>query len=813
MARHGTSLRPTARTFSSGVSSGRTANAGAAIVILLCGAVSAAWALVIPIFQSPDEPAHFDYAVSIMQAHRLVRRADGTSATIATPLTQYLLKASDFRRIAGHSPMHVAPNYGSAGYYRALDAGAPRARDAQPRAGHISYIARLYPFGFYALAALVMGIVSTVTGSLTATFFAARLLCVALAMLALFFSYRTARNLGVPPWTSVALVGAIGIFPMTSEVSAYVQPDNLAFAAISAALFFATQLRRRNATPWGILPLGIAIGVLAVTKYQFFLSGAIPIAAMLALALRRRHAPASTVWRCAAAFALPAIALLCVQHWYVDGATAIAQTGPKDIGLTYVRDLAALGPAALLRYVAGSLAGAFFGCWISGICAAGYWGVVGWGDTPMVVGSFATETLLRAAISLLSLATAAIVAYGCVRNAARLLRVGLRGHRLQALWIAASDPAIDGYLIFASVIFALYVATNNVFGLSGRHWYPYVFVAFLCFVWYAPRALRVRRIAKTSAVLACALFAYSIVAAGCTLRDVTQRYYGSNSGSYVIATAEPASGTAIGATWPLQDATYLFAPSHEAFAFPRGTPVEASGSALESGGNGAAPVVMVLDESQPLAVLARQYLFGIAEATHNVAAGYSGFSSVVDTSPLAYGAHRIAAYARTAETQPFRAIAPPRVFFVTTGDGRLPAAVRALKNAPRARIALQPLTICRGAIRYEGNVARVARGTVLLVRGKLMTREAARYDTAWLLVEKRPYAARLNGRNFVALLPTNKMAAEKVAVSLYVQRFRPLAAASIGTFSLRVTPSNVMPPLRAGAPSECADPLRELAPE
>jgi hypothetical protein len=794
------------------VTSRRTAHIAAVFVIACAGALSALWAFLVPIFQSPDEAAHFDYAMSIADAHRLVRRADGPSATIVTPQAGYLLRISDFARIAGHSPMHVVPGYGTTAYYRALDASAPRAGETILGFGRISYIARLYPFGFYGLEALVIGAVTSLGGPLATTFFAARLLCVALMLLALFFSYRTALNLGVAPWTAVALTGAVGLFPMVSMVSSYVQPDNLAFAALSAALFFATQLRSTRTTALRVGPLGVALGILAVTKYQFFLSAALPIAAMLAIALRRQRTGLFAVFSCAVAFVLPAVGLLAVQHWYVDGATALARTGPQDIGLTYVRDVAALGIGTLAHYVVASLAAAFLGCWVSGICAAGYWGVAGWSDTPIVVASFTTETLLRMAISLVSLATAVIVAFVCLRNALRLLRVALRGHALRALWVAVSDPAIDGYLIFAAVIVALYVATNDVFGLSGRHWYPYVFVGFLCFVWYAPHALRGRRAATTSAALASVLFLYSLLAAGYALRDVMQRYYGPDTGSYTITTASNAQGVAIGAMWPLQDSTYLFAPSHEPFAYPRGTPVEASGSALQSNGDGSSPVAVLVDSAQPLAVLARQYLFGIAEATHSIGAGYSGFSAVIDTTHLAYGPHIVAAYARNTQSEPYRAIHPARTFFVTAAGGAVPASFRqSLRRAPHATMSMQPLQTCRGALYDDRAVVTVGRGSVLLVRGTLSAKEAAQYRAAWMIAGSRPYPARLDGPAFVALLPTGSITPGELVVSLYAQRFAPAVTASLGEFPLRVAPSDTSPSMRAGAPAECADPLKELA--
>ncbi len=40
------------------------------------------------------------------------------------------------------------------------------------------------------------------------------------------------------PWVSVALVAAIGLLPLTSFVSSYIQPDNLAYTLVSAALFY-----------------------------------------------------------------------------------------------------------------------------------------------------------------------------------------------------------------------------------------------------------------------------------------------------------------------------------------------------------------------------------------------------------------------------------------------------------------------------------------------------------------------------------------------------------------------------------------------
>lgn len=86
---------------------GRGADLAALAVILLAGALSATWAFLVPIFQAPDEPAHFDYAISIMSAGRLIHVGDRPADWVVSPYTRYLLRATDFERIAWHSSMRV----------------------------------------------------------------------------------------------------------------------------------------------------------------------------------------------------------------------------------------------------------------------------------------------------------------------------------------------------------------------------------------------------------------------------------------------------------------------------------------------------------------------------------------------------------------------------------------------------------------------------------------------------------------------------------------------------------------------------------
>ena len=377
--------------------------------------------------------------------------------------------------------------------------------------------------------------------------------------------------------------------------------------------------------------------------------------------------------------------------------------------------------------------------------------------------------------------------------------------------VAAANPVINAYLCFVAIIFALYVMTNNVFGLSGRHWYPYVFPAFLCFVWYAPRALR-RRHEALSAGLACVLLAYSLVAAPFAAFDAAHRYYGPDSGSY-IAYRPPAraAGDAYGASWPLQDAKYVFAASAAEFAFERGAKVAASGAAMQDRNTGASRVAITVNGKTALDVLTRQYLFGVAEAVHSVTGGYSGFGAEVDTSRLAEGPHRIAAFAQTAPNGAYSNVNPVRLFFVTAHNGRFsPSFMRSLQHLPRLPAVFAPVRACRGAAGSSRGTIVAEQGTILLVRGTATT--LPRDDFVWLLAGDRPFLAKRAEENaFVATIPTSALPQGAARVAFYIATDAAGTAAALGGFVLRVTHAMRPVALLASPPPECADPLRELA--
>jgi hypothetical protein len=796
----------------------RRANVAAAIVILLAGALSSVWVFLVPIFQAPDEPAHFDYAISIYSAHRLVRLSDGTPDWIVSPYTKYLMRASDFERIAWHSSMRASVGYGSKAYFARVDAGAPSLRPALPPDGRISYIVPSYPFGFYALEAVWMHAISDFTSSLVNIFFAARLLCVFLMMVGLYFNYRTAINLSVPPWTSVALTAAVGFFPLTSLVSSYVQPDNLAYTLVSATLFFATELVPSTFRLTTVVCLGLSLGLLAITKYQFFLSAAAPVLLLFAARLYTTRYSAGQRIAALAAVVGPTLALLAIQYWAVDHSNhAIASAAPTDMNLSYAHSLIALGPAEGLRHaVAGGVA-AFHDCFVSGGCAATFWQVAGWVDTPIVILNAAIQPWIRAVISLTTIAVFVILGYCTVRNALRLLWIATRRHARAALNIALSDAVFNGYFCFVAIMLALYVVTDNAFGAEGRQWYPYIFPAFLCFVWYAPRALR-KEHRHVSAVLAGALLVYVIAASGYALADVRQRYYGPTLPGYVATRPAPTQilPRNAGVLFPVVSAEYHVKTRDLPFAFSRGARLLIAGmSILPEAGVVPSRVAVIVDSHLPVPVLAAQYLFPVAEAMHSVNDGYSAFYATMQTVHLAEGAHTVAAYAQRLHDHKYDVIAPIRLFFLTEPGGQFsPRTLRALGETPRIGGSVQVTSSCRGVSSLDLQTRTISAGGVLYVSGTVGDSASDPYRAAWLLADGRPYPTRYDEhtRSFVGTIPTAGLALGLHQVAAYAVSDWPASSARISRpASFRVLRGRGESEFLAHPPSACSDPLKQMA--
>jgi hypothetical protein len=750
------------------------ADVAALCTIILAGSLSTTWVFIVPIFQANDEAAHFDYAISIASAGKPIPMGDKKADWIVSPYTRYLLGANDYFRIAFHSSIRAPRGYGTLAYYRRLDANAPSLREPVDRPGRISYLAALYPFRFYLLEGAWMRIIALLTNSLAAVFFGGRMLCVFLTMLGLYFSYRTAINIGVPRWIGVALVIATGFFPLTTTVSAYIQPDNLAFMLVSAGLFFATQLRGAKRPMLTMAALGLALGFLAVTKYQFFLSAAIPIALLVVARFwSERPALAAALLRISA-LVIPTAALLRAQGALATPAYAAAAGNAVSSSiLGPLHEVMESGAGATVAYIFSSTASAFRDFYITGPNAATYWGTVGSGDAPLIVGNEHVVLALRVIISLASAIVAVLIALRIGANLSRLVKVAFRRSPSQALLLATSDPLLGAYVLFTLIIFALYVASDNVFGATGRHWYPYIFAAFLCAAWYAPRTLP--RLRRTAPIIATLTAAYSLLSSGYATSAVLARYYGAPAGPDLRLVERPsqiAPEAAVGYLWPIQGMDFHPIFTRRARStFATGSRLWAAGAAIFPSWHRAADeVAVIIDGRIATRTLAEQYNFQTAEATRDLTYGYSGFFAPTDTRGLSEGAHLVTAYARVPGSVAFADIPPQRSFFLVAGTSFSADFLRRLARAPVTQGRLESLRACRGDLSDTRNVPTVSMDDAVVATGRVGGHvRTADGSIVWLLIDKKPFPASLAGDNtFSSTIPTSDLGTGVHDLSAYV---------------------------------------------
>jgi hypothetical protein len=490
------------------------ATAGGLFAVLVASAlVAARWTFLVPIYQSPDEPAHLDYALCIYEQGWLLRTSDKPlvpkPGECAHPCSLYLLDRTQTARVAFNPAARMTPDYGTRAFYRELDNEAPPVGSAA--IGHTPYLTVVYPYGYYAILALWIGFIRVWTTSLVGLFFAARLFSVVLLMCTLLLVYATARELSLQRRFALLVTACVGLFPMTSFVASYIQPDNLALTLVSLCYYLALVARRRQGQGLILPLLGVSFAALLLTKVHYYLSVVVPIAAMLATDWWVARVP---LRRWALLSFWLAVPSLLAMHSYLSLTQGMrnhyAQPLPHPEPLGY--HLSAF-KGALLDFYAGNSHNSF-------------WGIFGWMDTPLMIKGTKTTMLVFFVLQAAAWLLFALTLVRLEQVASRLLMLAWRGRRRLALKIACGNPIINSYFLFTLLMFALYIRLQNLFGAQGRHWLPFLLPIFLTALVYAPKTLtlvRTRRFATFA--LAGGLVLYVATATPYALRTIKHRYY------------------------------------------------------------------------------------------------------------------------------------------------------------------------------------------------------------------------------------------------------------------------------------------------
>lgn len=489
--------------------------ATAALLILLAAvaAVCVHWVFLVPIFQSPDEDQHLDYALALRQHGGLFTLRDRPDChlELVHPYTRYLVERTQTRAFPFDLTLKVPADYGTAAYFETLDRDRPGPETlAVERPPTLVWV---YPYGYYGLLACWLESLFRIRDSLVFAFYGARLFSVLLLMVSLAAIYGTLREMGKRRGFSLWLTGVIGFFPLTTFIGSYVQPDNLSLTLVSLSFYLTLAARRQLDRGWLFVALGAVLGGLLVTKLHYFIVTALPALAMLATALTFARVRGVRLLGLALALTVPSLLTGSIYLWTFWGAHNYFGASAPHEGWGFV-------PVGFLRA---------FRDFYLGTTHNSFWGRFGWLDTPLVIGTPLVMRIIRLVILVVSLGILALTLVRLKRTTAAIVRLARRGRWRTALRLVVGQPCLNSYFLFTVLMFVLYVRLDNRFGAQGRNWLPLILPIFLTGIQYAPQALRGRR-ARLSMGLGVlvGLTIYSAAGAVYGPRTVRARFYDSD---------------------------------------------------------------------------------------------------------------------------------------------------------------------------------------------------------------------------------------------------------------------------------------------
>jgi 4-amino-4-deoxy-L-arabinose transferase-like glycosyltransferase len=497
----------------------------AAVITCSCG-VALAWVFVTPIFQAPDEPQHLDYALSIYAAGGLIRAADRPSLPngplqVAHAYPRYLIAGTDTARVIFHPNQRMAPDYGTRQYFSNLDNSAPREKLRQLPTDNPGLVG-LYPFGYYSLLALWIALLGHLSSSITVLFFGSRILSVVLLALTLALTFAVACQLGCSRRFALLLTALCGLFPLTSFVGSAIQPDNLSLLLVTLTMFLALRARGKGQSFRTRLLIGAVLGLLMVTKQQFFLCVAVPVVGMLAF--EQAAKPARHDWaRWSLSLFVPMVPLLALHLWVVWGSSF--PTYPNFPNTAALDRAFSAGPGSAASYVVEAFGRAVQAYYLGGVTQQSFWGLFGWTDTPMDFGSpwVNVATLLSELIG--SAVIICLLLAWLQRRTRSLWQIGRRRTAKPAMRIALQDPFLLAALLFNLFMLAFYVATNGTFYPQGRNWIPFLLPIWMMAIRYAPSVLPRKYRRPVSLTVASLLMAYCVVGNIAGLSTLEHRFY------------------------------------------------------------------------------------------------------------------------------------------------------------------------------------------------------------------------------------------------------------------------------------------------
>jgi hypothetical protein len=491
----------------------------------------------VPVFQSPDEPAHLDYAFNIYSAGRLINAREPYHRWNAAPpskpwhvYTEYLMDNTNAKAMFFHFEAKAPPGYGTRQFYDGLDSGAPSesvdSMEGVSRGLWQTDYTAVYPFGYYAAVAAWMGVLHRFSARLTVLFFGARIFSIMLLIPNLLLVYAVARELRFTKKRALLFTGIVAFFPLTTFVSSYAQPDNLSFTAVMLCCYMALLVRRESGKVRPVALLGLALALLLATKYHFYLAVLVPVLAMLVSDRLLRHWRLSWM-RTLVVLLLPSLVVAAAEVWVSLGSKTNGILHNANTVHDRFSEAAAGGALSEAKFLIDGIGLATDNFYLQGSGFRSFWGTSGWMDAPLVIVSPAVTELIQFVIRVLNVIVLGLVLFRLENVVTRLILLARRGRWRRALSITFSNPLVNAYFLFTLGLFCLFLVVRESFAPQGRDWIPFILAIFMMGTDFGPRAFSHRRTqAVFSALVTTGLVLYCVLGSYYAIQSLRVRYYG-----------------------------------------------------------------------------------------------------------------------------------------------------------------------------------------------------------------------------------------------------------------------------------------------
>jgi hypothetical protein len=479
------------------------------IVVAFCTLLATIWLIRVPFFEEPDEIAHVDYVFQLFDVGHPFRVTGRHPHGEVTPQTRYIVRAIDYRRMRYNPYARVIAGYGTAAFFRGLDAGAPAPSGHAPGSrAAIPYLMYSYPPAYYVMEAAVLTATYALSGSLSDGFIAMRAVNVLLLAGTLLVSYFSLRAYGIGERSSLLTVLAIGAFPLTTHVFSYVQPDNATTFLISVIVYAVARGRRSSSYEADVLAL-CALGALFLVKPPYGFAAWLATVPLLRFKAHGRtlHPMLRLV-----TVALP-LMLFAISNHYLNPVSGLESPLAWIVRTRGLSAASPATPAAMMGLVLDGLAecfkgSVFYGFWL----AFGFRGGRIFPD--YVVPFFQVATILG--VSAFLLADRTILT--------RVVAARTFGRRSALRLLIANHP-LNLYLLTTAMLISAHVLSGGALELEGRYWCAMLLPLAIVTLRTIPRLAPKRRRIVASA-LATGMATYSVFASAVAVRAMNADFYG-----------------------------------------------------------------------------------------------------------------------------------------------------------------------------------------------------------------------------------------------------------------------------------------------